>query len=320
MAETNDMEQGLRAKAKELLESGQVKLVIGYEAGSVPFKCTPLFAETPEDADRLVWNPTCVNNLAVYLPDAVKRGKVAVVLKPCDAGSVVELIKEHQIERDDVIAIVVGCPGVLGLDSLSEMDLSNIRSIEWRGNGIAVTTGAGEVVIPREKAFAGKCLSCEIGEPALADIKIGESPAREPLRDPYISLEECEKMSPAERRAFWAKQFERCIRCYACRAVCPACYCKECFVDKAAQLWASKSTDPTANWFFHMARAMHLAGRCIGCGECERVCPMRIQLSLLGKKVHLDVEDMFDYEPGADPEALPVLGSFEAKDPDPCPE
>ncbi|MCX6376452.1 MAG: hypothetical protein NTU88_10550, partial [Armatimonadetes bacterium] len=88
----------MRQKAKELLESGQAKVVIGYEAGSAPFKCTPLFAETPEDAERLIWNPTCVNNLAVYLPSAVKaalrqaQGRAAVVVKPCDAKSVVELL------------------------------------------------------------------------------------------------------------------------------------------------------------------------------------------------------------------------------------
>ncbi|MCX6375059.1 MAG: 4Fe-4S dicluster domain-containing protein, partial [Armatimonadetes bacterium] len=80
-------------------------------------------------------------------------------------------------------------------------------------------------------------------------------------------------------------------------------------------------TDPNTNWFFHMTRAMHTAGRCIGCGECERACPMGIPLSLLNDSLDADVEEMFDYEAGEDPEALPALGSFDlTKDPDPCPE
>ena len=325
------MENELRQKAKELLAGGETKLVIGYEAGSAPFKSTPCFAETAEDADRLVWNPTCVNNLAVYLPQAAKQGtlrqvrqahcgqaqgRVAVVVKPCDAKSVVELIKEYQISRDDVTTIVVPCPGVLNLDTLAEIDLSDVKSVTWDGDTIAVN-GAK---LPREKAFAGKCLTCDLGDPAIADINLGKQPDRKPSGDKYISVEEYEKMPSAERRAFWTKQFEKCIRCYACRQVCPGCYCTECFVDKPGQLWASKATDAEANWFFHMTRAMHTAGRCIGCGECERACPMGIQLSLLGKKIEMDVAEMFDYTPGTDADALPVLGSFEMKDPDPCPE
>lgn len=314
------MEDELRQKAKELLETGQVKLVIGYEAGSVPFKCTPLFARTPEDTDRLIWNPTCVNNLAVYLPQVVGDGKVAVVVKPCDAKSVVELIKEHKVTKDDVMMLVVGCPGVLNLDALADLDLNDVHGVEWQGNDILVKTGEGEVRIPREKAFLDKCLTCDIREIPIEHISIGEMQAREPIESGKLSIKEYESLSPEARRAFWARHFARCIRCYACRAVCPGCYCKECFVDKAGQMWALKSTDADANWFFHMSRAMHTAGRCIGCGECERACPMGIPLSLLGRKIEKEVEEMFGSEPGEDPEAAPIMGSFDSKDPDPCPE
>lgn len=314
------MENELRVKAKELLESGQVKTVIGYEAGSVPFKCTPIFAETTADADRMVWNPTCANNLAVYLPQAVAHGKVAVVVKPCDLKSVIELIKEHQVKREDVMTILIPCPGVLNEAALNGVDLRDIRSIAWKGEGIAVTTGAGETIIPREQAFADKCLSCDISDQSLVDIKIGADPKRAPSIDKQTSLDEYEKLSPMERRAFWAKHFERCIRCYACRQACPGCYCKECFVDKNGQLWASKATDATSNWFFHVTRAMHTAGRCVGCGECERACPMGIPLSILGRKLEEFAAEMFAADPGADPEAAPVLGCYDAKDPDPCPE
>ena len=281
------MEKELRQKAKELLDSGEVKILIGYGAGSVPFKSTPIFVRTAEEAERLVWNPTCVNNLAVYLPTAVKEGKTAVVVKPCDAGSVVELIKEHQIKREDVMTIVVPCSGV--------------------------TIGG------TEESLAAKCLACDLGDPVIADVKIGEQPARNPVTS--TSVEEYEKLSPAERRAFWTAQFEKCIRCYACREACPGCYCRECFVEKPGQLWVLRATDPTSNWMFHMTRAMHLAGRCIACRECERACPMGIPLSLLGTIIEADVADMFGYEPGNDPEALPVFGQFDlVKDPDPCPE
>ena len=49
-----------------------------------------------------------------------------------------------------------------------------------------------------------------------------------------------------------------------------------------------------------MIRAFHLAGRCIGCGECERACPMGIPLNLINKKLAMDVEKSFDFKPGYD--------------------
>lgn len=312
------MENQLRSKAKELLEQGDVQVVIGYETGSMPFKSTPLFIASADEAKHLVWNPTCVNNLSVYLSQAVSNGKIAVVVKPCDVKSVVELIKEHQLDRGQVVTIVPACQGVIGSEALKGIDLRSIKSIGWKSDGLIVETENGEVVVPREKAFASKCLSCTIGDPVMADFKIGDSPKRQP--DVSAKIAEYEKLSPAERREFWAKNFERCIRCYACRSVCPTCYCKECFVDKQGQVWASKSTDAISNWFFHITRAMHTAGRCIGCGECERVCPMDIPLSLLNSKLQKEVEEMFGSSAGEDAGTPPILGTYTAKDPDPCPE
>ena len=70
-------------------------------------------------------------------------------------------------------------------------------------------------------------------------------------------------------------------------------------------------------WMFHMGRAMHLAGRCIGCGECERACPMELPIMELNREMTRRVEELFDYEAGMDPEAVPVLGQFEPDDIDP---
>ena len=94
-----DLQQAIRDKARELLASGQVRLVLGYEAGSVPFRTAPAFIEAPVDVERLVWNPFCTNNLAVYVPTAAAAGRVAVVAKGCDARSIVTLFQEHQVPR-----------------------------------------------------------------------------------------------------------------------------------------------------------------------------------------------------------------------------
>jgi L-lactate utilization protein LutB len=126
-----------------------------------------------------------------------------------------------------------------------------------------------------------------------------------------------ERRSPAERQAFWRDQFDRCIRCYACREVCPACYCRTCFVDKAAPRWLSRASTVDDNWMFHAVRAFHLAGRCVGCGECERACPMDIPISRLNRMLDREVRERFGYVAGLDPESVPPLGTFRPEDPDP---
>lgn len=314
------MENELRSKIKELLETGQVKLAIGYTAENGAASVTPFFAESPEDVDKMVWTPLCFNNLTTYLPQMAKGVKTAIVVKPCDGKSIVELIREKQISRDDVFIISMPCPGVMNPALLHNINPSSVVSIEWGQDGILINTSNGTSSFQKEQAFAAKCGSCTITESPIYDLKIGESPDRSPWINQYESVEELEKLSPAERLSFWAEQFRKCIRCYACRQVCPMCYCTECFTDKKGQVWVSRATNIESNWFYHMGRAMHMAGRCIGCGECERACPVNIPLTTIYKMLKRDTAELFGREPGTDPDALPIFGSFDEKDPDPCPE
>ena len=67
--------QALHQKAKDLLESGRVKVIIGYGEGSGE-KVRPVFIRHSADVSQLVWDQRCRQNLAVYLskPEIKKMG------------------------------------------------------------------------------------------------------------------------------------------------------------------------------------------------------------------------------------------------------
>jgi formate dehydrogenase subunit beta len=61
---------------------------------------------------------------------------------------------------------------------------------------------------------------------------------------------------------------------------------------------------------------MHLAGRCIGCEECRRACPMGIPVDLLSRFLTRKVEEGFGYKPGRDAKDEPFFVTFKDSDPD----
>ena len=70
------------------------------------------------------------------------------------------------------------------------------------------------------------------------------------------------------------------------------------------------------NVAWNLIRAYHLVGRCTGCGECDRVCPARIPLSVLNAKMAIEIEEAFGYAAGTDPSAVPPLAAFGLDDSD----
>ena len=129
--------------------------------------------------------------------------------------------------------------------------------------------------------------------------------------------EAVEVYDQTERLDRWMYEFQKCIKCYGCRNICPVCFCKECSLEHP-DLVGTGALLPDVP-VFHMVRAVHMAGRCIDCGLCEDACPMDIPLRLLYRKVNEIVVDVFDYETGTSAELPPfsILGDTVTLEPKP---
>jgi ferredoxin len=117
-----------------------------------------------------------------------------------------------------------------------------------------------------------------------------------------------ERQGQEERLSRWMYEFQKCIKCYGCRNICPVCFCTECSLEHPELVHSGRL--PPDVPIFHLVRATHMAGRCIDCGLCEEACPMDLPLRLLYRKVNRIVSDVFHYDTGISTEQPPfsVLG------------
>ncbi|MFH1101578.1 MAG: Coenzyme F420 hydrogenase/dehydrogenase, beta subunit C-terminal domain [Methanobacteriota archaeon] len=318
-------EKQLKDEAKKLVARDDVKYVIGYERGTYGFQTTPLFAFTPDEAERFIFSPLCANNLAVYLmleeKPPLRKGekedtrKIGLVVKGCDARAVVQIIQEQGLKRDSLVIIGVPCTGIIDLKKINEKFSHQVQPVDVKeeGNNFVITINEKTHKIPKEELLFEKCKQCEYPTPVISDILLGDA-IKSTKKEEYKEIKTLEKKALKEKWDFWSKQFERCIRCYACRNACPLCYCKECIVDQLDPQWIRRTVNPSENAVWNIIRAYHLAGRCSGCGECERACPMGIPLTKLNKKIEKDVKELFQYMAGVNPEEKPLLAMFKPDD------
>ena len=294
----------LIARAKELLSDGTVDRVLGWQKGEFDYDLTPAVFESAEALERdFVYSDFSGANLSKYLiKEAGKSAsRVLVFLKPCDTYSFNQLLSEHRFDRERVYAIGVPCAGMLDPRKM-KAKVEGIRAVRDTGDTVEIETlYDGTVSVPRAELLPDRCTHCKSKKHVAYDELIGTE-GEVLSSDRFDEVARLEAMSADERYAFWQGELSRCIRCNACRDVCPACTCERCVFDNPQSGVESKApSDSFEEKMFHIIRAFHVAGRCTDCGECSRVCPQGIPLHLLNRKFIRDIDGFYgEYQAGAE--------------------
>lgn len=298
-----------------------VECVIGWGPGPDPLRHAPLFMRSPEDVELFEAGPLAVNNLAVFLREYQGR-KVGVVVKGCDSRSVAQLLAENLLHREDVVLIGYPCEGVVDVAKVAnalglsgeDLEAGMIDEAAVEGETLTASAGGKTVKLPLKDVTAGKCAVCQYPNAVLADEFVGEK--REGLEDAYADVDAFLAMSEEERFSFWEKEMERCVRCYACRNACPLCVCRDhCVAASREPHWLTQADSTRDKLFFQLVHATHLAGRCTGCGECQRACPVGIPVGLFKRFMNRASERLFGFRGGVDPGAALPLQTFKQEEP-----
>ena len=193
------------------------------------------------------------------------EARIGAVARGCDLRALVEMAKRDQVDADRLYLLGVACTSEEAAACTCAVPAPEVE--QW----------------PQARLF---------GTPV---------PGAEP--SPLVAA--YEGMSLEERRAFWQRQFLKCVKCYGCRNICPVCFCESCALEDP--LWVEPGVLAPPFPMYHLIKAMHMAGRCVSCRQCELACPANIPLTVLYELILKDVESLLGYVPGDDIAMEPPL-------------
>ena len=250
-------QDAVRKIAADLLSRKKVDAFLGYARGSLPMRERPVLVREPHQISTLVWSGFCVGNLAKYLRKT--SGRVGIVAQGCVSRNIVGLIRERQVERDQVFVLGMPCLGMLDRQKIqAAVQGRGIMAVDDDGGPEIVVRGADfEQSLVRAHMRRDNCMTCMHRNPVLHD-ELAADPGEETGGGDLDAVAApWEKLESAKRYEAFSRLVGQCVRCYACRDVCPLCYCPQCFVDESRPQWCGKGQSDPDVQTFHLLRALH---------------------------------------------------------------
>ncbi len=273
---------------------------------------------------------------------------IAAIIKPCELRGFVERVKRVQGSMKNVLLISYTCGGVLPLNTFqgdgSEKIIADYYNAISKGEtpgSIRPTCKACEYFVPMMADITIPLLGnseseseCSLIMNSEFAIQISKEFQCEIITSELDSkiIDKVLAVRISEKEKLYNKTkvtkdgldelvniFGKCVGCHGCSRVCPICYCVMCdfeshnfdynieiFETELEQKGALRLPPDTV--FFQIGRLAHMSFSCVGCGQCEDVCPANIPVATIFKKVGEATAGLFDYIPGKDlEEAIPVM-------------
>lgn len=298
--------------------------------------CTPLPPIMPVQGARALKDLTRLGKINL---------KVLCVMRPCEIRATLELSKLRQVTLENLSFFSFDCPGAFLTERYvtnpekSDQDYSEVIKT-WQGENLRPNcktcihfsyqdlpsdlhigiVGDDLIIVPLSKN--GEESLAKIAIEPEDDISGWQARVKDVLRlkSDYRSKVFAELKAKTNGLDNLDKVFADCINCHNCMRVCPICYCRQCFFDSPDQIRVESENYqiraekkggirfPPDRMLFHIGRMSHMALSCVGCGSCEDGCPMDVPVGQVFSLIGTEVQAMFDYLPGKDPEEpIPVL-------------
>ena len=288
IAERGECGGAVTSVLKFLLEEGIVDAVLAVKKGADLYDAVPTLITDPEKVVESAGSLHCgtlnMGQIIRKYFNGARDIKIAVTTKPCDAMTIVELMKRNKIERNNMVMIGLNCGGTLPpvkarkmIEEFYEIDPDIVVKEEIaRGNLIIETSDQEEkeisIDILEDEGFGRRtnCRRCEINIPRMADLAFGNWGVIGPLTGKATFVEVCSDKG--------AEILKKSIKKNILKVQDPIPKGIEirANIDKAmvnlAKKWQNK--DFQNGDLSTLDQYGHLFAKCIKCYGCREVCPI----------------------------------------------